>query len=61
MFIADIVAVGADESLIDENGRLMLERARLFAYAHGDYFTLGRKIGDFGFSVRKKKKARGKR
>ena len=59
MFIADIVSVGAEESIIDENGRLMLEKANLFAYAHGDYFALGRKLGDFGFSVRKKK--RGKR
>ncbi len=55
MFIADIVAVAADERLIDSNGRLMLEKADLLAYAHGDYFTLGKKIGDFGFSVRKKK------
>lgn len=56
MFIADIVSVGAEESIIDENGRLMLEKANLFAYAHGDYFALGKKIGDFGFSVRKKKR-----
>ncbi|MBQ3229393.1 MAG: flavin reductase family protein [Clostridia bacterium] len=55
MFLADIVAVGADESVIDKNGRLMLEKANLIAYAHGDYFELGKKIGDFGFSVRKKK------
>ncbi|MBQ8895272.1 MAG: flavin reductase family protein [Clostridia bacterium] len=55
MFIADIVAVAVDESIIDENGRLMLEHADLLAYSHGDYFTLGKKIGDFGFSVRKKK------
>ena len=55
MFIADIVAVSVDESIIDEKGRLMLERADLLAYSHGDYFTLGKKIGDFGFSVRKKK------
>jgi flavin reductase (DIM6/NTAB) family NADH-FMN oxidoreductase RutF len=57
MFIADIVAVAADERLIDKNGRLMLEKADLLAYAHGDYFTLGKKIGDCGFSVRKKKTA----
>ncbi len=55
MFIADIVAVTADESIIDENGRLMLEKASLIAYAHGDYFALGKKLGDFGYSVRKKK------
>lgn len=57
MFLADIVAVGADESLIDKNGRLMLEKADLIAYSHGDYFELGKKIGNFGFSVRKKKTA----
>lgn len=55
MFLADIVAVSVDESIIDKKGRLALERADLVAYAHGDYFALGRKIGDFGFSVRKKK------
>ncbi len=55
MFIADIVAVAADEKLIDKNGRLMLENADLITYVHGDYFTLGKKIGDFGYSVRKKK------
>lgn len=61
MFIADIVAVGTDESLIDEKGRLMLEKARLLSYSHGDYFSLGKKIGDFGFSVRKKKRNTKKR
>lgn len=56
MFLADIVAVNADESLIDKNGKLCLANAHLAAFAHGEYFELGRKIGDFGFSVKKKKK-----
>ena len=56
MFLADIVAVDVDESLIDKAGKLHLERAGLAAFAHGEYFALGGKIGDFGFSVRKKKK-----
>lgn len=56
MFIADIVAVDVDESLIDDKGKLHLERAGLVAYAHGDYFELGKKLGNFGFSVAKKKK-----
>lgn len=55
MFIADIVSVAVDPSLVDEKGALRLERAGLAAYAHGDYFALGKKIGDFGFSVRKKR------
>lgn len=56
MFIADIVAVNVADDLIDQNGRLHIERAGLCAYAHGQYFALGKKIGDFGFSVKKKKK-----
>ena len=55
MFIADITAINVDESLLDEKGRLCLERAKLAAFAHGQYFELGKKIGDFGFSVKKKK------
>ena len=56
MFLADIVAVDVDESLVDESGKLHLERAGLVAYAHGTYFELGKKLGTFGFSVAKKKK-----
>ncbi len=54
MFVADIVAVDVAEELIDEKGKLHLEKAGLTAYAHGDYFALGKKIGSFGFSVKKK-------
>ena len=55
LFLADIVAVDVEESLLDEEGKLHLERADLVAYAHGDYFALGRCLGHFGFSVAKKK------
>lgn len=56
MFLADILAVAAEEELLDEKGRLQLEKAGLLAYAHGEYFELGRRLGSFGFSVRKKTK-----
>ena len=56
MFMADIVAVNVDESLLDKNGKLDLARAGLAAFAHGEYFELGKKIGYFGFSAAKKKK-----
>mgnify|MGYP000509048779 FL=1 len=55
MFIADIVRLDAAKELIDENGRLALDKAGLLAYAHGEYFALGRKLGSFGYSVKKKK------
>lgn len=60
MFLAEIVGVDADEKYIDSKGKLNLQQCGLAAYAHGEYFALGRKLGDFGFSVRKKKKHRTK-
>lgn len=56
MFIADIVAVDVDDSLLDAEGKLHMERAHLVAYAHGEYYELGKKLGSFGYSVKKKKR-----
>ena len=58
VFTADIVAVNAAKELLDEKGRLSLEKADLLAYAHGEYFSLGKRLGSFGYSVRKKRKRR---
>lgn len=55
MFLAEVIAVNVDDKYINEDGALDLEKAGLLAYAHGFYYTLGRKIGKFGFSVEKKK------
>lgn len=53
MFLAEILAVNVDASLIDKTGRLDLARANLAAYAHGEYFALGKRLGTFGYSVKK--------
>ena len=55
MFLAEIVAVDVEDAFIDEKGRLDLEKAGLVAYAHGHYYTLGRNLGSFGFSVNKER------
>ena len=55
MFIADVEAVYADETLFDSRGALRLDKAGLCAYAHGSYYELGKRIGAFGFSAAKKK------
>ncbi|MBR2299106.1 MAG: flavin reductase family protein [Alphaproteobacteria bacterium] len=55
MFLAEIVAVDVDDKYINKSGALDLQKADLIAYAHGFYYTLGRKLGKFGFSVEKKK------
>jgi flavin reductase (DIM6/NTAB) family NADH-FMN oxidoreductase RutF len=56
MFLADIVAVDVDEKLLNADGKLCLDKGKLAAFAHGEYFALGEKLGYFGFSVKKKKK-----
>ena len=40
----------------DENGKFDLSRAKLVTYSHGEYYSLGKKLGSFGYSVRKDKK-----
>ena len=51
-FVADIVAVSCREDILDE-GRICYDKANLLAYAHGEYFALGEKLGKFGFSTDK--------
>jgi hypothetical protein len=58
--MADILNVSCDDSLIDENGKICLDKGGLIAYAHGEYFALGEKIGKFGFSAAKGTKNSGK-
>ncbi|MBP5536656.1 MAG: flavin reductase family protein [Bacteroidales bacterium] len=57
MFIANVVAVNAEETLVDKGtGAFQLNHAHPLAFSHGKYYGLGEKIGGFGFSVKKKKK-----
>ena len=58
MFIAEVVNVSVDERYLDEKGRLELEKADLIAYSHGEDFALGKRLGKFGYSVRRKPKKR---
>lgn len=56
MFIAEVLAINADEKYIDEKGAFDISKCDLIAYSNGHYYTLGKKIGRFGFSVQKKKR-----
>ena len=60
MFLARVEAVHADEAWMDEKGRFDLNKALPVAYSHGEYYGLGRKLGTFGFSVRRKTAASAK-
>lgn len=61
MFIADVTAVHADDKYMDANNSFHLNDSNLLAYSHGAYFELGRQLGTFGYSVRKKKTDRKKK
>ena len=55
MFLAEVVSVDIDPAYMDEKGKFELNRTGLVTYSHGEYYTLGRKVGSFGYSVRKRK------
>lgn len=53
MFLAEVLCVHVDSSYMDEKGKFGLNRTGLMAYSHGEYLELGKKIGTFGYSVKK--------
>ena len=58
MFVAEVLAINADEKYINEKGAFDISKCDLIAYSNGHYYSLGKKIGRFGFSVQKKKNKR---
>ncbi len=61
LFLAEILGVTIDERYLDEKGTFHLNDAGLVAYSHGTYFELGKKLGTFGYSVKKKTRDSGKK
>lgn len=55
MFLARVEAVQVDPKYMDEKGKFHLNKSGLIAYSHGEYLELGKKIGSFGYSVKKDK------
>ena len=51
LFIGQIVDMGVRSDLMDGEGRIDLQKAKLVAYSHGLYQRLGPVLGFFGFSV----------
>ncbi len=54
MFIGDVLNLNVDDAYLDEKNKFDLKKANLITYSHGEYFSLGEKLGSFGYSVRKK-------
>lgn len=60
MIIAEVLAIDADENYIDEKGAFDITKCDLIAYSNGNYCLLGKKVGKFGYSVKKRKKSKKK-
>ena len=60
MFLAEVVAVHVDESYMNEKNKFELSKAKPIVYSHGEYYGIGKLLGTFGYSVRKKTVARKK-
>ena len=59
LFLAEVVAVSVEEKFLDKGtNKFDLRQTDPITYLHGNYYTLGEKLGRFGYSVRKKKKKR---
>lgn len=54
LFIAEVVAVHVDDTLMDKENKFHLNQSKPICYSHGHYFGLGESLGSFGFSVKKK-------
>lgn len=61
MFLAEVVNVRVDDKYMDNaTGKFDLAGANPLVFNHGAYFKLGQKLGKFGYSVQKKKRAKKK-
>ena len=60
-FVADVLAVHVDDRYMDEKGKFDLALANPIVYSHGEYYGLGKKLGTFGYSIRKQRKKRQKK
>ena len=57
-FIAEVLSIDASDEYFDENGSFDISKCNLIAYANGGYYSLGKKLGSFGYSVAKKNKVK---
>lgn len=54
MFLAEVVAVNVSDEYLDKNGKFHFDESNPICYSHGQYYSLGKKLGKFGYSVEKK-------
>ena len=58
MFLAEVVSVQVSDEFLDETGKFHFDKAKPICYSHGAYYGLGKKLGTFGYSVKKKEETK---
>ena len=61
MFLAEVVSVSVSDEFLDETGKFHFNDTKPVCYSHGAYFAIGEQLGTFGYSVKKKEKAKKKK
>ena len=61
LFLADVLAVHVESDYMDEKGKFDLAKAQPMVYSHGEYYGIGKKLGTFGYSIKKRRKKKQKK
>lgn len=54
MFIGEVVSVSVSDEYMDKTGKFHFNKSKPICYSHGGYFGLGKQLGTFGYSVKKR-------
>ncbi|MDD4179354.1 MAG: flavin reductase family protein [Candidatus Margulisbacteria bacterium] len=54
MFLAKVLGIQVEKEFINKKGAFDLQKTEPICYSHGHYYLLGRELGHFGFSVKKR-------
>ena len=54
MFLAEVLAVHAQQEYIDKNNKFQLNKAKPIVYSHREYLGTGKSLGTFWYSVKKR-------
>ena len=54
MFIAEVIAVNVDEDVLNDFGEVNYSKIKPIVYNHGQYWSLNKRIGEFGMSKKKR-------
>lgn len=53
LFVGEVVVEHADEAVLDAGGALRIDRLDVLCYVHGEYWSLGRRLGTHGFTQKR--------